>query len=174
MLYVDTSILVAALTAEIETDRIQAWLTAQPVDQLTISDWTLTEFSAALSMKVRTGQMSIAHRNLSLAGFNQLIANSFEILLVTGSHFRTAARLADRYASGLRAGDALHLAIAIEYGATLSTLDKKLAEAGAELGAEWPARADLGGRLRPQCDCEDEALRVPQRRRCLRLWQADL
>jgi predicted nucleic acid-binding protein len=35
---------------------------------------------------------------------------------------------------GLRAGDALHLAIAGEQGVSLSTLDRRLAEGGLALG----------------------------------------
>lgn len=48
--------------------------------------------------------------------------------------FREAARLADRSESGLRAGDALHLAITAGEGLVLATLDRKLAEAGRMLG----------------------------------------
>jgi len=62
------------------------------------------------------------------------MAESFAVIPVTSSHFQTAARLADQYRLGIRAGDALHLAIALDRGATLCTLDKRLAEAGAALG----------------------------------------
>ena len=70
--------------------------------------------------------------------FNKLIAESFTVLSVTGAQFRAAARFADQYALGLRAGDALHLAIASEQGATVHTLDQRLADAGPALGI--PAR----------------------------------
>jgi len=53
---------------------------------------------------------------------------------VTGGHFRAAAKFLDQHALGLRAGDALHLATASEHGATLYTLDQRLAEAGPVLG----------------------------------------
>jgi predicted nucleic acid-binding protein len=35
---------------------------------------------------------------------------------------------------GLRAGDALHLAVCAEHGATLCTLDQRLAEAAPSVG----------------------------------------
>lgn len=52
------------------------------------------------------------------------------------AHFIAAARLADNAALALRAPDALHLAIAMEIGAALCTLDKKLADAAAAVGAK--------------------------------------
>jgi predicted nucleic acid-binding protein len=66
--------------------------------------------------------------------FNKLVAESFTVLGVTGGQFRTAAKFADQHALGLRAGDALHLAVASEHGATVHTLDRRLAEAGPALG----------------------------------------
>jgi predicted nucleic acid-binding protein len=61
-LYLDTSLLVAALTNETETRRMQAWLGEQEPSDLAISDWVITEFSAALSMKLRSGQIEVIHR----------------------------------------------------------------------------------------------------------------
>ena len=49
-------------------------------------------------------------------------------------HFRAAAKFVDQHGLGLRAGDALHLATASEHGATVHTLDLRLAEAGPALG----------------------------------------
>jgi hypothetical protein len=53
MRYLDTSILVAALTREPRTGDMQAWLASQAADTLCISEWVITEFSSALSMKIR-------------------------------------------------------------------------------------------------------------------------
>ena len=66
--------------------------------------------------------------------FNKLVAESFTVLAVTGAHLRATAKFVDQHALGLRAGDALHLAIASEHGATVHTLDQRLAEAGPALG----------------------------------------
>jgi len=57
-------------------------------------------------------------------------------LQVSGLQFRTAARFAGQHALGLRAGDALHLAICADHGATLCTLDHRLSEAGPTLGVK--------------------------------------
>ena len=134
MLYLDTSLLVAILTNEAETGRMQSWLGQQPPEDLAISDWVATEFSSALSIKLRTGQIGVADRAEALAMLARLAIDSFTVVPVSRLQFRLAARFADQYALGLRAGDALHLAICADQGMTLCTLDRRLCEAGSALG----------------------------------------
>jgi predicted nucleic acid-binding protein len=87
-------------------------------------------------MKLRTGQLEAAHRAAASAMFSRLSVNSFSILVISGLQFRTAARFADHHTLNLRAGDALHLAICVDHGATLCTLDRRLSEARPALGVK--------------------------------------
>ena len=136
MLYLDTSLLVAALTNETETERMQRWLGQQQANELAISDWVVTEFSSALSIKLRAGQIDENQRAEVLSLFTRLATDSLAVVPVSRLEFRTAARFADQHALGLRAGDALHLAICTDHGATLCTLDRRLANAGSALGVK--------------------------------------
>ncbi len=134
MLYHDTSLIVAALTTEAATAPVQGWLAKQDPARLLVSDWTITEMSSALAIKTRTGQISVKQRAAILAKFHQLLAESFTVVAITSGHFRVAAKFVDQVALGLRAGDALHLAAASEHGATVHTLDQRLAGAGPKVG----------------------------------------
>jgi predicted nucleic acid-binding protein len=134
MLYLDTSVLVAATTNEPRTIEVLAWFDLKSSEELSISDWVVTEFSSALSIKLRTRQIEAAERADALAAFARLCADALAILPVSRAQFRTAARFADQHALGLSGSDALHLAICGDQGATLCTLDRRLSEACAAVG----------------------------------------
>ena len=134
MFYLDTPVLVTFLTAEERTDEVSQWLESGDPSTMAISNWVVAEFSAALSRKLRDNRITVSERANSLGKFSNLAAHSFFRFPVEDRHFLAAARLSDREKTGLRAGDALHLAIAAENGAKLCTLDKGLARAGLELG----------------------------------------
>ncbi len=111
-----------------------SWLTRQGSFDLTISDWVITEFASALSVKVRMGRLGLADRARTASLFTRLQGESIAVMPITRDHFLTAARFANQSALGLRAGDALHVAIAAAWGATLCTLAKRLAEGAVPLG----------------------------------------
>jgi predicted nucleic acid-binding protein len=133
MFYLDTTLLVAAYTLEPATSRALAFLETRS-DVFAVSDWVGTEFSAALSIKLRTKAINEAYRAKALALFAKSLGESMEVIPVAAAHFKAAAKFADEHKLGLRAGDALHLAIARGNGATICTLDKRLAAVAKGLG----------------------------------------
>jgi hypothetical protein len=132
--YIDTSALVPALVTEAGTPRVMAWLRGQTPGSIFISDWTHTEIASALSLKVRTREITLELRADARTTWSQLHSANLPTLAVLPEHFETAARFASQHNLGLRAGDALHLAIATAGGHTLVTLDRQMAEAASELG----------------------------------------
>jgi len=134
MLYLDTSVLVSALSNEPRSSVVEEWLSRQDESELGLSDWVVTEFSSALSIKIRTGAISDVQRGAMLAQFTRLTVDTFRVVPVTASAFRTAARFCDQSQLNLRSSDALHLAICAEHGATICTLDQVLGRAAPVLG----------------------------------------
>jgi predicted nucleic acid-binding protein len=126
--YLDSSVAVSAVTREPATDAVLRWLAAN--EDVLISDWLMTEVAAGLSLKRRMRVTSAAEHAEALAALRRTIEGSFPTAAVTRECFRVAAGFAGRPETGLRGGDALHLAVAATVGATLVTLDKAQAMAG--------------------------------------------
>jgi len=127
MIYVDTSVIVALLTVEQRTQDVTAWY-AGLSDTPTCSDWLLTEFSSALSIKLRTGQISAANAKRVRKEFGVLADGGLRIVPVSRSAFVRAAEMVKLHDHGLRSGDSLHLAVALELEAShMATLDRTLA-----------------------------------------------
>ena len=133
-LYLDTSVLVATFVREVHSERVDRWLNQQDPADLIISGWVVTEFSGALANKLRRDDINELQRTAALSGFLQLCSNSLAVVSVQQEAFHRAARIADRHSFGVRAADALHLAVAFDSGATLCTLDRRLSDAGLALG----------------------------------------
>jgi predicted nucleic acid-binding protein len=136
--YADTSVLITALTDEARAKEVFVWLEspAARLGGIMISDWTITEVSSALSLKVRVGAIDEARRVAAIALFERMIDESLVVAPIAHSTFRAAARLAGQPGLALRAGDALHLAVAVEQGVAVCTLDRAMATAAASLGVK--------------------------------------
>lgn len=132
--YLDASVVVAFLTPEAHSDRVERWFGDNAASDLVVSPWVTTEISSALSIKLRAGAITLDHRAAVLARWQQMLDANVTTVSVTDAHFDAAARFADRHDLGLRAGDALHLAIAAQSGCTLVTLDHAMATAAPALG----------------------------------------
>ncbi|MBI4969391.1 MAG: type II toxin-antitoxin system VapC family toxin [Rhodospirillales bacterium] len=135
MIYFDTSFLVPLLLPEATSDKVARFLRALPAPELTISHWVRVEFSSLLGREVRMGGLAPAMAARADAQFEAMIAKSFVILLPDGADFDRAKEFLGRPETGLRAGDALHLAIAANHRAkAVYSLDTTLIKAGRILG----------------------------------------
>ena len=133
MFCLDSSLIVAVLAAERNSDRAEAWLAGQAADVLAVNGWVEVEVSAALAAKLRAGDFDTSLHKQAARAFSEM-RGSLGWLRIGAVHFERAANLAGEAGAKLRGGDALHLAVAAEHGAVLATLDKRQAEAGAALG----------------------------------------
>ena len=128
MLYVDTSVLVALCTNEAKTADVVKWYAAC-ADELASAAWCVTEFASALGIKQRAGQLTEPQAQAAWVKFERMCANDLQLLPVEAMTFHKAAMLTMDVTEGLRAGDALHLACAMEAKASgMVTLDAVLAK----------------------------------------------
>ena len=128
MIYCDTSLLVTALSVEARSTEVQRWLAEQDIATLCISDWVVTEFSSAVALKLRRGEFTADDGATALANWRTVQQERLVLLPVPQPAFALAARYCEMPATGLRAADALHLAVAALGGHALATLDARLAE----------------------------------------------
>lgn len=135
MQYFDTSFLVPIFVGERFTEQVEKVLGRQPSGELAVSEWTRVEFSSALSRQFRMGDIDREAAEMIEADFDALISETFLTIAPTVVDFDLARRFVRHYATGLRSGDALHLAIASNHGAqAIYSLDKGLVRAGRTLG----------------------------------------
>ena len=128
--------LVAAFTPEKARLVAVAWLSALKAGELVTSLWCETEVASAVAMKTRTGELAVRDREPVFARVRSGLRERAAFVPIEPDHFDRATDYLRRSERGLRGGDALHLAIAHAAGATLWTLDRKMAEAGQALGLD--------------------------------------
>ena len=128
MIYLDTSVAIPLFIPEPTSDAVDAWFEACE-DTLISADWILTEFATALSIKVRRGEIEQKQAQAAWKNFESFCQSGLRLVPVSRQAFGQAAQLVLDAASGLRSGDSLHLAMAIETGASsIATADLNLAK----------------------------------------------
>lgn len=134
MIYIDTSALVPLFIREPKSEAVMAWIESSG-ERLAISEWSLVEFASAAAIKVRTGQ---ATANLAKQAATRVrgFAQKHCTVAVPGrEEFRRAGEWVSDDALKLRAGDALHLAIAASLSAQgILCLDEAMVDSARSLG----------------------------------------
>ena len=127
MVYLDTSVAVPLFVAEPSSDQVDRWISACEIPVVS-SDWIVTEFASALSIKVRAGSHNAKDANAAWRSFETFCQSGLRLAPVSRQAFAAAAKMVREPTRGLRSGDALHLAVALEIGAkTIATLDTTMA-----------------------------------------------
>jgi len=126
MIYLDTSAAVPLFVQEPASDRVAAWF-ATCADPIVAADWIVTEFASALSLKERRGDITAADARAVWTEFEAFCGTGLRLVAVSRKSFEAAARMVRDAGSGMRAGDSLHLAVALEIGASsMATADANL------------------------------------------------
>jgi predicted nucleic acid-binding protein len=135
MHYFDTSFLTPLVRQEKTNSRVARFVAGLPTGELAISRWTEVEFASLLARDVRMGAIESEAARATDALFERVVRGSFDILLPTADDYDLARRYLRNHETGLRAGDALHLAIAGNNRVTaVYSLDKAMIKAGRILG----------------------------------------
>jgi predicted nucleic acid-binding protein len=131
VLYFDTSFLAPLIIPEATSGKVAAFVRRLPAEEFAVSHWTRVEFSSLLAREVRMGGLDVQAAMRADARFEAMVEESFSVLLPNADDFGLAKRYLGRFETRLRAGDALHLAVANNHRASvIYSRDKTLLEAG--------------------------------------------
>jgi predicted nucleic acid-binding protein len=135
MLYFDTSFLTPLILEEPTSTAVERFISGLPSGTLAVSHWTRVEFSSLVAREVRMGGLEREAAREVDAQFEAVVTESFLVLVPTADDFRLAKEYLGDHDTGLRAGDALHLAIAENNRAeAIYSLDNAMLRAGKILG----------------------------------------
>lgn len=138
MVYLDTSALVPLFVREPKSEAVLGWISSSRAP-LAVSEWSFVEFASATSIKVRTGQISAHVADQAGTRLEAFAREHCQIVAPGRAAFRLAAELARKPTPGLRAGDALHLAFALNLKAgSLLCLDDAMIAVARSLGLHAP------------------------------------
>jgi uncharacterized protein len=134
MIYADTNVLLALYSRDTTSDAAHAWAQALE-DRVVTSWWAVIEFKANISLRVRKKRLPTASALAAMAAFERDFVAAQSPLTTLSPHFALAATWLSNHQTGLRSGDALHLATANGHGcASFATFDRELAKFGRKLG----------------------------------------
>lgn len=135
MVYFDTSFLAPLILEEATSGAVERFVANLPAGSLATSHWTRVEFASLLAREVRMDGLDGETAILADAQFEAMVEASFHLLTPDAEDFTLAHRYISHHDLGLRAGDALHLAVAANRRAeAVYSLDKRMGEAGTLLG----------------------------------------
>lgn len=135
--YLDASVLVALFTHDAMSAQADAFLRSR-AEVVIVSDFAAAELASAIARKVRMGNLSVEQAQAAFSDFDAWMVRSVECSRLLPADIAVAATFLRRLNLSLRAPDAMNIAIAQRVGATLATLDQRMALDAATLGVLAP------------------------------------
>jgi hypothetical protein len=132
LIYLDASVVVSTFLSDVHTSRVMAWLSTVS-EAPALSNWTVTEFSSAATAQERMGRITRDRRLVAEQNFDAWLLAVEQAPMIVAD-FALARDFLRRSLPRLRAGDALHLAVARRFGARVATLDAVMADAALAVG----------------------------------------
>lgn len=130
MLYLDTTFIAPLVLNEDVSAKVESYLARQAAGSLAVSHWTRIEFGSLVAQEVRKGRFTIQTADRIIAEFETVVQESCQVWLPSRADYDLSLTLLANVDSRLRAGGALHLAIAKNQGADeILTLDAGLLKA---------------------------------------------
>ncbi len=130
--YLDASVLVSLLVDDANTGAARRL--NDRASLVTVSQWTIVECSSAFARLTRIGRLAAGEQHELEEALDRWTARSSRMIPVSPEDFDASRSYVRRSSSGLRAADALHLAIAAREKLELATFDLVLARAAHEFG----------------------------------------
>lgn len=134
MLYFDTSFIAPLYIPEPTSEQVRQLTYTLSQQYIAISEWTCVEFTSMVARRVRMQQLGENAAQTLLTAFERISHTQYVILTPSQADYSLANLFLRNFGTGLRAGDALHLAIAKNNGAShIYSLDQGLVRAAAML-----------------------------------------
>lgn len=121
------------LASDAHTERVAAFFTDDG-RHIAISDFGALELASAIGNRLRSGTLSGDEAAMILAEFDSWHPDACTMITMASEDMTMATAIVRRFDLGMRAPDALHLAMCVRSGADLLTYDAAQAKAAAALG----------------------------------------
>jgi len=134
-IYFDASVILTLFLEEPDTPSVDRFIKRNR-RPLAVSEFAAAEVASGLSLRIRSGTLTETEARETLRLFDNWRATEAEYIHVRTSDFKEGSDIVRRFDLGLRAPDAIHLAVCRGSGLALATRDRRLAEAATTLGVE--------------------------------------
>ena len=133
-IYLDASVLVSLLVDDANTDAARHLNRSMPL--VAVSQWTLVECSSAFAKLSRMGRLTSQEQAELDEALDRWASRGPRVVPVSPDDFEASRRFVRNSRSGLRASDALHLAVSAREALAIATFDFVLTRAAEEFGVE--------------------------------------